>query len=88
MLLPTLLCCEITNLCLPNLVSGNSEELAKEDENAIKFTEKDINYIQYLSGYCFGAISKKIRRKKQCESDISQQYFPILMAAKLDTLDD
>ena len=88
MLLSTLLCTEITNICLANFVCGNSEKLAKEDENVIKFTEKDINCIQYLSGYCFGSIFKKIRRKKQWESGILQQYIAILMAAKLDTPPD
>ena len=64
-------------------------ELAKEeDENATKITEKDVNCIQYLSGYCFGTIFKKIRRKKQWESDISQHYLAIPMKAKLDTPDD
>ena len=87
-LLSTLLCSEIINLCLANLVAGNPEELAKGDESTIKFTEKDINCIQYLSGYCFRTIFKKIRRKKQWESDIAQQYLAELKAAKLDTTDD
>ena len=86
MLLSTLLCSEIINLCLANLVAGNPKELAKGDESTIKFTEKDINCIQYLSGYCFRTIFKKIRRKKQWESDIAQQ--DVLKAAKLDTTDD
>ena len=87
-LLSTLLCTEITNIRLAHFVFRNSEELAKEAENVIKFTEKDNNCIQYLSGYCFGSIFKKIRRKKQWESDIAQQYIAILMAAKLDTPPD
>ena len=83
--LSTLLCSEVSNLCLSSLVCGKQGEDERLVSNVNKFSEKDIHCIQYLSGYCFRTVYQKIRRKKQWESDYSQQCLSVLKAAKLES---
>lgn len=85
--LSSLLCSEISNICLAvtmNIFQGRG---TTKESPAIKFTEKDINCIQYLSGYCFRTVYQRVRRKKNWESSDSQQYLLTLKAAKLDSTD-
>ena len=84
--LSSLLCSEISNFCLAimvKIIQGSST--TKVPAPVIKFTEKDIHCIQYLSGYCFRTVYQRVRRKKNWESSNSQQYLLTLKAAKLES---
>lgn len=86
--LSSLLCSEISNFCLAAMMNIYQDRgTTKESPPVIKFTEKDIHCIQYLSGYCFRTVYQRVRRKKNWESSNSQQYLLTLKAAKLDSTD-
>lgn len=85
--LSALLCSEITNLCLVDLSCNNSSDFSNiiSKESTPILTEKDIHCIQYLAGYCYRTVFQRIRRKKQWQSEYSQQCLTVLKAAKLAT---
>ena len=84
----TLLCAEVANVILASLtMAGPGNSKAKIDSIHHVFTEKYINILQYLAGYCFRTVFQKIRRKPQWQSDKSQQCLAVLKAAKLDSVE-
>lgn len=86
----TLLLTEVANLCLLKLIEAPGSIIPSSSENAPStedFIEKDIQIIQYLTGYCFRIVFNKIRKSKSWESNYAQQCLSVLKAAKNEATD-
>ena len=78
---PMLLCTELATLCLDLLANGK-QHLEQQTKINVVLTEKDVHCLQYLAGYCFHNLYAKLRKSKNCHSEVSQMWLSILIAAK------
>ena len=60
--LSTLLGTEVANLSLEYLLVGHADSTGVEIK--VELAKKDINCLQYLAGYCFLTLFKRIRNSK------------------------
>ena len=77
----TLLSTELANLCL-EFMAKPAKTNSTLRRNDIKFSEKDIASLQYLSGYCFRTIYSRLRNSPKNRSANSQQCMSVLQAGK------
>ena len=54
----------------------------------LSFTKKELNIINYLSGYVFGTFYRCIRTSKSSQSMFGSQSLQILLAGKSEFLSD
>eukprot|EP00794_Sanderia_malayensis_P011562 gene11562-12757_t len=78
----SLLLTEVANICLGKLAGCPSETTTSQIKK--KFTEKELNSLEYLSGYCFHKVYMSTRNSKKWNSIVSQKTLSLLKAAKTD----
>ena len=82
-----LLLTEVANICLAHLswnskIGQRSAEAVCNSEKV--FTKREIDALQYLSGYCFWKIFCKISGSSKAKTDFGMQSLCILKSAKTD----
>ena len=76
----TLLSAEVANQFLAaNHLEDSTTAISRSD---IKFSEKDIASLEYLSGYCFRTVYARLRNSLKHKSLHSQQCMSVLQAGK------
>ena len=70
---------EVANLVLSHLTGLAIKESSDLEAN-ILFTEKELNIINYLSGYVFSSVYRRIRKSKSSQSIFGSQSLQILLA--------
>ena len=73
---------EVANHVLAHLTKSKVKENVVEFSKTVPFTPKEQNIIQYLSGYVFGTLYRRIKVSKQCQSDHSICSLQLLTAGK------
>lgn len=74
---------ELANQVLAHLNDANNpKSMSSKFFDVSVLTEKEKACIAYLSGYVFGTYYRRIRRSKQWNTALSQQYLSLLMAGK------
>ncbi len=82
-----LLLTELANICLAHLsgkskIGQSSADAVCNDEKI--FSKREIDALQYLSGYCFRKIFYKVRGSSKSKTDFGMQTLCILKGAKTD----
>ena len=86
----TLFATKLANATLHHCITSakvQPEAEAVSSKTSKYFSEKEIAGLQYLGGYVFSSLYKKLRNSSSWKSDQCQQSLSILKAAKLDKID-
>ena len=86
----TLLATKLANATLHHCITSakvQPEAEAVSSKTSKHFSEREIAGLQYLGGYVFSSLYKKLRNSSSWKSDQCQQSLSILKAAKLDKID-
>lgn len=59
----------------------NSDNSTSTSTTVVKFDEKEMNIITYLSGYVFSTLYKRLRRSAQ-QTEVTKKYLSLLLAGK------
>ena len=73
---------EVANRVLSHLTCSAIKESSVDLVSDILFTKKELNIINYLSGYVFGTFYRRIRTSKSSQSMFGSQSLQILLAGK------
>eukprot|EP00794_Sanderia_malayensis_P002370 gene2370-2731_t len=73
---------EMANHVLAHLTGAIVKEGDVAFSHPISFSSKEVNIIQYLSGYVFGTVYRRIRRSNATRSMLGVQSLSILLARK------
>ena len=86
----TLFATKLANATLHHCITSakvQPEAEAVSSKTSKHFSEREIAGLQYLGGYVFSSLYKKLRNSSSWKSDQCQQSLSILKAAKLDKID-